>query len=375
MCNYSICHIHHPFNATQCSTSTIHTRKRPNIIDRTQIRKMALALRTRAATGPCSLGPFDLVDSVDLTAQVVVVIAVHPLHNINIKINHIYIYFSSSIIPAKRRMDNISIMFIKYYMRITHTPTTIMSKKNKGRGVPVDMSYDDDFSSLGDGSEEHGSGAHASSGSFFSMLTPSKTSSRSRKQAVKDEAARILEEAKAEKAAQAESDRLYKEYMKLHQPRSVTCSLCKSAKPVSDAIALGWKKHPFGFANQAICAACDSATVPFTSPKLVWAKPDHISTRHTKMMKALDHAKTPPNALKSQLVTYSEFEPIVQKRRPNIMRHQLIAEFLTPPEGAMSLTTDEIEKLTKAINSRRGGTRAKSRSRSRSRSKSKSRSR
>lgn len=101
MCNYSICHIHHPFNATQCSTSTIHTRKRPNIIDRTQIRKMALALRTRVATDS-----FDLVDSFGLTAQVVVVIAVHPLHNINIKINHIYIYFSSSIIPVERRINS-----------------------------------------------------------------------------------------------------------------------------------------------------------------------------------------------------------------------------------------------------------------------------
>jgi hypothetical protein len=249
-----------------------------------------------------------------------------------------------------------------------------MSKKKGKRGVPVDMDMGDflEHDEYGSGAHgEHGSGASALSG-FSLSLTPSNTSSRSRKQSVKDEAARILEEANAEEAAQAESDRLYKEYMKLHQPRSVTCSLCKSVKPVSDAIALGWKKDDFGFKNQAICAACDAATVGFTSPKLAWAKPDHISVRHTKMMKLLDHATTPPNALKAQLVAYSEFEPIMQNRRPNLMRHQLSAAFLTPPEGAMPLTTAEIEKLTKAINSRRGGTRRTKSKRSKSKSKSKS---
>jgi len=72
--------------ATQCSTSTIHTRKMPNIIDRTQIRKMAPALRTRVATGP-----FDLVDSFDLTE--LIESTAHSLHNINVNVNHIYIIF------------------------------------------------------------------------------------------------------------------------------------------------------------------------------------------------------------------------------------------------------------------------------------------
>jgi hypothetical protein len=82
----------------------------PNIIDRTQIRKMAPALRTRVATGPCSLGSFGLTaqdawDSLGVGVGVGVgVIVVHPLHNINIKINHIYIYFSPSLIPINRRM-------------------------------------------------------------------------------------------------------------------------------------------------------------------------------------------------------------------------------------------------------------------------------
>ena len=240
------------------------------------------------------------------------------------------------------------------------------------------MSYDDDFSSLGDGSEEHGSGAHASTGSFFSMLTPSKTSSRSRKQAVKDEAARILEEAEAEKVAQAESDRLYKEYMKLHQPRSVTCSLCKSAKPVSDAIALGWKKHPFGFANQAICAACDSATVPFTaSPNFVWNRqPNMFSARQARLMKTLDHAKTPPNRLKAQIAETAAFDLTPNQRMRSLhgMRDKLSAAFLTPPvAGIEPLTNAQLAKFTDATY-KRGGTRAKSKSKSkRSRSRSRSR--
>jgi hypothetical protein len=54
----------------------------PSTIDRTQIRKMAPALRNRVATGPCLFGSFDLVDLFDL---VVTESTVHSLHNINMK--------------------------------------------------------------------------------------------------------------------------------------------------------------------------------------------------------------------------------------------------------------------------------------------------
>jgi len=203
-------------------------------------------------------------------------------------------------------------------------------------------------------------------------------STKARIQAAEAEAARIIAEAKADAEAQAISDELYKKYMKKHQPpKSVTCALCKKTETVGEAIAHKWKKHDF-FANQAICAACDAATVPFTaSPKLAWAKPDHLSTRHKKLLEALDRTKTPSNALKAQVVAYSEFEPHMQNRRPNIMRPLLSAAFLTPPEshtpgvgraGVIPFTKNQIEKLTKSINSRnRGGTKSKSKSRSRSR--------
>jgi hypothetical protein len=63
--------------ATQCSTSICHTRKMPNIIDRTQIRKMAPALRNRVATRSRSrlFGSFDSFDLVELIES-----AVHPSH-------------------------------------------------------------------------------------------------------------------------------------------------------------------------------------------------------------------------------------------------------------------------------------------------------
>ncbi len=260
-----------------------------------------------------------------------------------------------------------------------------MSKKNKGRGVPVDMSYDDDFSSLGDGYEEHGSGASALSG-FSLSLTPPKTSSRSRKQAVKDEAARILEEAKAEKAAQAESDRLYKEYMQLHQPpkppKSVICALCKKSKTVGDAISHKWKKHPFGFANQAICAECDAATVPFTaSPEFVWKRePNMLSAQQARLLKLLERGP-PPNELKANIAETAVFDLTPKQREASLlsgMRKQLSAKLLTPPVAeATPFAEAQLAKFTDATYKRnRGGTKSKSKSKYKSkRSKSRSRSR
>lgn len=222
-----------------------------------------------------------------------------------------------------------------------------MSNKKGSRGIPVDMG--------------HG-------------LTPLPTSSKGRKQeAEAAAAAAVIAEKQAEAARKVESDRLYKKYMAMHQPpkpsKSVTCALCKEVKSVDDAIALGWKKHPFRFENQAVCDACDAVTVPFmpftASPKLVWAKPDHLSTRHKKLIEALDHTKKPSNALKAQAVAYSEFEPDVQKKRPNIMRPSLSAAFLTPPvAGIYPFTQAQLTQLTKSINSRRkqGGTKSKTKS-------------
>ena len=157
--------------------------------------------------------------------------------------------------------------------------------------------------------------------------------------------------------------------MKLQQPRSVTCSLCKSAKPVSDAIALGWKKHPFGFANQAICAACDAETVPFTaSSKLVWKRePNMLSARQARLQKLLDHASAPPNALKANIAETAVFDLTPSQRMRSlhgIMHKKLSAAFLTPPvAGIEPLTNAQLAKFTDATY-KRGGTRAKSKSKS-----------
>ena len=260
-------------------------------------------------------------------------------------------------------------------------------KKGNSRGVPVDMGDDDLSSALGlEAPIAYGYGAPRASAYGASafpeefMLSSRPTSNKGRKQAVAAEAARILEEAKAEEAAQAESDRLYKEYMKLHQPpKSVTCALCKKAETVSEAIAHKWKKHPFGFANQAICAACDAVAVPFTaSPKLVWKKePNMLSARHAKLMKVLDHAGTPSDKLKAQIVASAGlYDPLTPEQRMLSLRgarNQLSAALLTPPEGVMPLTPAETRKLTKSMDKRGGTRRAKSKSKSKSKSRSRSR--
>ena len=104
-------------------------------------------------------------------------------------------------------------------------------------------------------------------------LTPPPTSSKHRK--AEAAAAAAAEAEKAEKVAAAEAARLAelrRRYdLQQQQPKLVTCALCNKSETVGDAIAHKWKNHPFGFKNQAICAACDATTVPFTSsPKLVW---------------------------------------------------------------------------------------------------------
>ena len=260
-----------------------------------------------------------------------------------------------------------------------------MSKKKGSRGIPVDMS---DFS---EEPHEHGSGAYVlprasgapkalTLGDSF-VLSSKPMSTKARIQAAEAEAARIIEKAKADAAEQAISDRLHKEYTKRHEPpKSVTCALCKKVKSVDDAIALGWKKHDF-FANQAVCDACDTAH-PLTVPKFVPNKPDMLSVRHTKLLKALDHAKTPPNALKAQVVASSAlFEPLNPTQRlSNLqgMRHQLSAAFLTRPvAGIEPFTLIKTTELKKAINSRRkhGGTKSKPKTKTKTKSKSRSRSR
>ena len=259
-----------------------------------------------------------------------------------------------------------------------------MSKKNKakGRGVPVDMEYDLGLE------DDRGSGAYAlPTGSSYGasafpqefMLSSRPTSKKERQKEAEAAAAAVIAAAEAEKAEQTKSDRLYKEYMKMHQPpkppKSVTCSLCKSAKPVSDAIALGWKKHPFGFANQAICAACDAETVPFTaSSKLVWKRePNMLSARQARLQKLLDHARAPPNALKANIAETAVFDLTPSQRMRSlhgIMHKKLSAAFLTPPvAGIEPLTKAQLAKFTDATYKRnRGGIR-----RTKSRSKSKSR--
>ena len=237
-----------------------------------------------------------------------------------------------------------------------------MSNKKGSRGIPVDMGE----------------------GSLFSS-TPLKTSSKGRKQEAEAAAAAEKAAKAAEAAEQAESDRLYKEYMKMHQPpkppKSVICELCKKRETVGDAIAHKWKKHDF-FANQAICAECDAATVPFTaSPKLVWKRePTILSARQARLMKTLDHASAPPNRLKAQIAETAVFDltPSQRMRSLHGMRDQLSAAFLTPPvAGIEPLTKAQLAKFTDATYKRnRGGTKSKSKSkRSKSRARSRSRSR
>lgn len=262
-----------------------------------------------------------------------------------------------------------------------------MSNKKGSRGIPVNMN--DLAEELGDHASK--SPIAFTLGNSF-VLSSKPMSTKARKQEAEAAAAAVAAAEAAEAAKQAESDRLYKEYMKMHQPpkppKSVTCALCKKRETVGDAIAHKWKKHPFGFANQAICAACDAATVPFTaSPKFVPVKPDMLSARHAKLLKVLDHAETPPNALKAQVVASSAlFEPLDPAQRlSNLqgMRHQLSAALLTPLAGIEPFRLKQTKEFKESINSRhRGGTRrtkskskSKSKSRSKSRTKSKSRTR
>ncbi len=105
----------------QCSTSTIHTRKMPNIIDRTQIRKMAPALRTRVATSS-----FDLVDSFDLTE--LIESTAHSLHNINVNVNHIYIIFfaiNNTHKTAHKRFSWVARLFCIFCIHPFHNNNTV----------------------------------------------------------------------------------------------------------------------------------------------------------------------------------------------------------------------------------------------------------
>jgi hypothetical protein len=264
-----------------------------------------------------------------------------------------------------------------------------MSKKSKakGRGVPVDMEYDLGLE------DDRGSGAYVlPTGSSYGasafpqefMLSSRPTSKKERQKEVEAAAAAVIAAAEAEKAEQTKSDRLYEEYMKMHQPpkppKSVMCALCKKSETVGDAIAHKWKKHPFGFANQAICAACDAETVPFTaSPKFVRKRETNmLSARQARLMKTLDHASAPPNRLKTQIAETAVFDltPSQRMRSLHGMRDQLSAAFLTPPvAGIEPLTKAQLAKFTDATYKRnRGGTKSKSKSkRSKSRSRSRSR--
>ena len=244
--------------------------------------------------------------------------------------------------------------------------------------------------------DDHGSGAYVLPGASASALPrasalddfvvlsarPNK-SNKERIKAADAAAAAVIAAAEADAAAQVESDRSYKEYMKMHRPpKSVTCALCKEVKSVGDAIALGWKKHDF-FANQAICAACDAATVPFTaSPKFVWKRePNILSARQKRLQGLLDHATKPPNALKANIAETAVFDLTPSQRMRSlhgIMHKKLSAAFLTPPvAGIEPLTKAQLAKFTDATYKRnRGGTKSKSKSKSKSkRSKSRSRSR
>jgi hypothetical protein len=257
-----------------------------------------------------------------------------------------------------------------------------MSKKKGSRGIPVDLSEEP---------HGHGSGAYvlpraSASGAPKALtfgdsfvLSSKPMSTKARIQAADAAAAAVIAAAEAEKAKQAESDRLYEEYMKMHQPpkppKSVTCALCKKSETVDEAIAHKWKKHPFGFANQAICAACDAATVPFTSsPKLVWKRePNMLSAQQARLLKLLDHATKPPNALKANIAETAVFELTPKQRMKSFhgMRDQLSAKWLTPPVAAViPFTEAQLAKFTDATHKRnRGGTKSKSKSkRSRSRS-------
>jgi hypothetical protein len=264
-----------------------------------------------------------------------------------------------------------------------------MSKKTKakGRGIPVDMEYDSGLE------DDRGSGAYvlprASALSAFPQeMSSIPTSKKERQKAAAAAAAAVIAAAEAEKAAQVKSDRLYEEYMEMHRPpkppKSVTCALCKKSETVGDAIAHKWKKHPFGFANQAICAACDAATVPFTSsPKLVWKRePNMLSAQQARLQKLLDHASAPPNALKANIAETAVFELTPKQRMKSFhgMHDQLSAKLLTPPVAeVIPFSKAEFANFTDATykrNSARGGTKSKSKSkRSKSRSKSRSRSR
>ena len=260
-----------------------------------------------------------------------------------------------------------------------------MSKKSKakgrGRGVPVDMEYDLE--------DDGGSGAYVlPTGSSYRaseiVLSSRPTSKKERQKEAEAAAAAVIAAKAAEAAKQEESDRLYKEYMEIHKPpkppKSVTCALCKSAKPAG---AVGWKPHPFGFANQGICAACDAETVPFTaSSKLVWERePNMLSARQARLQELLYHASAPPNALKAQIAETAAFDLTPKQRMDSFhgMHKKLSAAFLTPPVAGMEpLTKAQLAKFTDATYKRnRGGTRrAKSKSKSKSkRSKSRSRSR
>ena len=239
--------------------------------------------------------------------------------------------------------------------------------------------------------DDHGSGAYVLPGASASALPrasalddfvvlsarPNK-SNKDRIKAADAAAAAVIAAAEADAAAQVESDRSYKEYMKMHRPpKSVTCALCKEVKSVGDAIALGWKKHDF-FANQAICAACDAATVPFTaSPKFVWKRePNILSARQKRLQGLLDHATKPPNALKANIAETAVFDLTPKQRMKSFhgMRDQLSTAFLTPPVAkVIPFSKAELAKFTDATYKRnRGGTKSKSKSK---RSKSRSRTR
>jgi hypothetical protein len=184
-----------------------------------------------------------------------------------------------------------------------------MSKKTKakGRGIhdlfmadalPTGSSYGADALPTG---SSYGAPEALTFGDSF-VLSSKPMSTKARMQAAAAEKAAAEAAAAAENAKQVERDRLYEEYMKMHQPpkppKSVTCALCNKSKTVGDAIAHKWKKHPLGFTNQAICAEC---YVPSpSSPKLVWKYGGTKSKSKSKRSKSRSRSKSKRSRSKSR---------------------------------------------------------------------------
>lgn len=251
-----------------------------------------------------------------------------------------------------------------------------MSRKHKG--VPVDVfGYDEP--------SEPRNASGAALGDFF--VLGKKTSKKERKKEA--DATKATEAAAAAAAAAAKEANMARRLSLMLTSSSspsawspsalpaVTCETCRAAKPEG---ALGWKESTWGFSSQGICPKCAPMAKPLRrNPKLVWSpRPDILSARHAKLIKASHKFATTPNALKAKIVASSAlYNPLSREERLRQVRHgmreKLIEMLATPPEG-MHWTPAEMIKLIKSMD-KRGGTRRKSKSKSKSRTKSKSKSR